>query len=49
MDLPKQGPRYGRKKNKEKTSEANCRTKNKNKRAAEKKREQRWWGLHTQL
>jgi hypothetical protein len=43
------GVKVRKKKNKEKTSEANCRTKNKNKRAAEKNRERRWWGLHTQL
>jgi hypothetical protein len=36
-------------KNQKNPSEANCRTKNKNKRAAEKNKERRWWGLHTQL
>jgi hypothetical protein len=38
----------GKEEKKKKTSKANCRTKNKNKRAAEKNRERRWWGLHTQ-
>jgi hypothetical protein len=36
-------PKVRKKKKTKKTSEANCRTENKNKRAAEKNKERRWW------